>query len=208
MTDQVDGIARIPTHGPGPRQESDVDAALEPNPKPNITPLAELDPRATSGSVYDLYQESDLELGPEAGKDSVAATTQGPLEASEDTFATTPYTPKAGEGSAATSVQTTLEDMILPPLLPPLPSFQSFSNFLDMDLPQSLRYSESSRANSPSIAVDARAPKSRSSRVLGSPQVRNPAASTPNPQVSINPKASGKCSIGSPHYQQSLISLR
>ena len=40
-----------------------------------------------------------IALRPEASKDSVAATTQGPLEASEDTTATTPCTPKAGEGS-------------------------------------------------------------------------------------------------------------
>ena len=32
VTDPDDGIARIPTHGPRPRQESDVKAALEPNP--------------------------------------------------------------------------------------------------------------------------------------------------------------------------------
>ena len=197
VTDPVNRIARIPTHRPGPRQESDVKAALEPNPKPNITPPAEVDPRATPGSGYNHYQGSGLELRPEAGKDSVAVTTQGPLEVSEDTTAITPCTPKVGKRSAATNVQTTLEDIILPPL----PSSQSFSNFLDIDLPQSLWYSEPSGASPPSIAVDAGSPTSRLSRVIGSPQVRNPAAITPSSQVSINPKASGKCSTDSPHYQ-------
>ena len=116
VTDPADEIVRITIHGSGSRQESDVEAALEPNPKPNITPLAELEPRATSRSVYEIYQESGLELHPEAGKDSVTATTQAPLKASEDTTTTTPCTPKAGGWSAATNLQNTLEDVILLPL--------------------------------------------------------------------------------------------
>ena len=57
VKDPVNSIARIPTHGPGPGQESDVEAALEPNPKPSITPLAEPDLRATSRPLYDPYQD-------------------------------------------------------------------------------------------------------------------------------------------------------
>ena len=86
--------------------------------------------------------------------------------------------------------------------LPPLPSSQSFSDLLDLDLTQSWWYSEPSKANPPSIAVDATAPKSRSSRVLGSSQARNPAASTPDPQISINPKASARCFIGNPYHNR------
>ena len=71
-----------------------------------------------------------------------------------------------------------------------------------MDLIPSLRYSEPSEADPPSIAVDTTAPKSLSSRVLGSSQTRNPAASTPDPQISINPKASARCFIGSPHHNR------
>ena len=71
-----------------------------------------------------------------------------------------------------------------------------------MDLIPSLRYSEPSEADPPSIAVDTTAPKSRSSRVLGSSQTRNPAASTPDPQISINPNASARCFIGSPYHNR------
>ena len=87
-------------------------------------------------------------------------------------------------------------------MLPPLPSSQSFSDLLDMTLSQSSWYSEPSRANPPSIAVDATASKSRLSPVLGSSQAGNPAASTPDPQVSVNPEASGKCSIGSTYHNR------
>ena len=71
-----------------------------------------------------------------------------------------------------------------------------------MDLPQSLRYSEPSEVDSPNIAVDTTAPKSHSSQARGSSQTRYPAASTPDPQVSINPEASGRCFVGSPYHDR------